>query len=337
MNQRLRARWVWPGTFFVGMLAILTASPTASIRAQEAMPATRSAGESLNSPMEPLAPVSSLSQAAGHLDETALSWTRQHRCGSCHTNYPYLVARPALKETASPRIAEVRRFFEERVAHWDDKDKAAKPRWDAEVVVDGRGAGDQRRGDDRQASSPDPQGARPDLDGPEARRGLRLAQVRLAPLEYDDYYGAIVAALGAGHAPDGYAQSPAAQAGLARLRAYFAKNPPPDLHHADDAALGLDPARRPDDRRAAEHDHRPAPRAPTSRRRLEPPLAGSTGNGATARPTIPKAPSDGYATGLGSFVLRQAGVPTSDPAIQRGVGWLCRTSAPRAVVHPLAE
>ena len=134
MNQRHRARWVWPGTFFVGMLVVLAASPTAAIRAQEAMPATRSAGESLNSPLEPFAPVFSLSQAAVALDESALSWIHLHRCGSCHTTYSYLVARPAFKETASPALDEVRRFFEERVAHWDDKDKAAKPRWDAEVV-----------------------------------------------------------------------------------------------------------------------------------------------------------------------------------------------------------
>ena len=34
------------------------------------------------------------------------------------------------------------------------------------------------------------------------------------------------------------------------------------------------------------------------------------------------APSDGYATGLIVYVLRQAGVPTDDKAIQRGVAWL---------------
>ena len=29
---------------------------------------------------------------------------------------------------------EIRNFFEERVAHWDDKAKGAAPKWDAEVV-----------------------------------------------------------------------------------------------------------------------------------------------------------------------------------------------------------
>ena len=44
--------------------------------------------------------------------------------------------------------------------------------------------------------------------------------------------------------------------------------------------------------------------------------------GRDGKPNDPQAPSDGYATGLAVFVLRQAGVPASDPAIQRGIAWL---------------
>ena len=33
-------------------------------------------------------------------------------------------------------------------------------------------------------------------------------------------------------------------------------------------------------------------------------------------------PSDGYATGLVVYVLRQAGIPSQDPAIRKGVAWL---------------
>jgi squalene-hopene/tetraprenyl-beta-curcumene cyclase len=35
-----------------------------------------------------------------------------------------------------------------------------------------------------------------------------------------------------------------------------------------------------------------------------------------------KAPSDGYATGFAVYVLRQAGKPVNDDAVQRGVAWL---------------
>ena len=56
------------------------------------------------------------------------------------------------------------------------------------------------------------------------------------------------------------------------------------------------------------------------------------------KPNDPASPSDGYATGLVVFVLREAGVPAADPAIQRGLAWLKanqRASGP--LVHPIAQ
>ena len=47
------------------------------------------------------------------------------------------------------------------------------------------------------------------------------------PYEYDEYYGALFAALGVGSAPDDYARTEAARRGLDRLRGYFRANPPP--------------------------------------------------------------------------------------------------------------
>ena len=108
-----------------------------------------------NSPDEPLRPVASLASAATFLDSVALDWTRQRKCGTCHTNYPYLVARPVLKEPATPAMAEIRGFFEERVAHWDDAEKGAKPRWDAEVVSTAAAPGNERLCDHRKAPSSD--------------------------------------------------------------------------------------------------------------------------------------------------------------------------------------
>src|SRR5262249_21777369 len=87
-----------------------------------------------NSADEPIRETASLGLAATFLDNASLNWTRERKCGKCHTNYPYLGARPVVKEPTSPALVEVRGFFETRVAHWDDAEKAAKPRWDAEVV-----------------------------------------------------------------------------------------------------------------------------------------------------------------------------------------------------------
>jgi squalene-hopene/tetraprenyl-beta-curcumene cyclase len=173
-----------------------------------------------------------MARAAAFLDDVSLDWTRQHQCGTCHTNYPYLAARPSLKGPEAPAMAEVRRFFEDRVAHWDDENQEAKPRWDAEVVATatalaihdaattGRLHPLTRKALDRTWTLQKPAG------------GFDWLKCGWPPYEHDDYYGAVVAALGAGHAPDGYARTPAAREGLARLRAYLAATPPPDLHHA---------------------------------------------------------------------------------------------------------
>jgi squalene-hopene/tetraprenyl-beta-curcumene cyclase len=141
------------------------------------------------------------------------------------------------------------------------------------------------------------------------------------PLEYDDYYGAVYAALGVGVAPDGYAQSEKAQPGLAKLRRYFQATPPPDLHHRTMllwASLKLDglmtQAEREDTVKQLLASQRPdggwrlAAMGKYKRR--------------DKTPNDPEGPSDGYGTGLVVFVLRQAGVPSDDAHLQRGLAWL---------------
>src|SRR5262245_29748971 len=78
-------------------------------------------------PDEPMAERLSLPKAGEYLDAVAVNWTRERKCGTCHTNYPYLMARP-LVEGPAPALTEVRNFFEDRVANWE----TAKPRWDTE-------------------------------------------------------------------------------------------------------------------------------------------------------------------------------------------------------------
>ena len=202
-----------------------------SLAAQDQRTGTGAGSYPRTSPQEPLARALSLKKSAELLDAVAVDWTRQRKCGTCHTNYPYLMARPALKEFSSPAMAEVRGFFENRVAHWDDRDKGSKPRWDTEVVAtaaalainDAATTGTlhplTRRALDRMWTLQKPDG---DWD---------WLKCDWPPYEHDDYYGAIVAALGAGHAPGHYSRSQSAQRGLDRLRTYFQKNPAPDLHH----------------------------------------------------------------------------------------------------------
>src|SRR5262249_4727545 len=144
---------------------------------------------------------------------------------------------------------------------------------------------------------------------------------QLPPQEYDEYFGVVFAAVGVGHAPEGYARSDAAKEGLARLRQYLTKNAAPDLHHrlwllwASVKLDGLLPAAQREqtikDLRALQRDDGgwALPALGDWKRH----------NG---RPNDKQAASDGYATGLVVYVLRQAGVGKDDPAIQKGVKWL---------------
>jgi squalene-hopene/tetraprenyl-beta-curcumene cyclase len=273
------------------------------------------------SSLEPMAPDFSLSRTAGYLDATALEWTRQRNCGSCHTNYPYLLARPLLSGPKSPAEAEIRGYFENRVAHWDDPAKEAKPRWDTEVVAtahalamhDAATSGTlhprTRQALDRIWTLQKPEGC------------WDWLKCAWPPLEHDDYYGALVGALAVGHAPGDYASQPSAAKGLERLRSYFRKNPPPDLHHQTVllwAATRLDGLM---DARTKEETIR-------ALRALQRADGGwclpSLGHWKRrdGKPNDPAAPSDGYATALVVVVLREAGVPASDPAIERAANWL---------------
>jgi squalene-hopene/tetraprenyl-beta-curcumene cyclase len=274
------------------------------------------------SPDEPRSGTLSLERAAGYLDAVALDWTRSRKCGTCHTNYAYMLARPSLREVGSAdAMQEIRAFFESRVEHWDDDAKAARPRWDAEVIAtavtlainDAATTGTlhptTRRALDRIWTLQREDG------------GFTWLKCDWPPYEHDDYYGAVFAALGVGLAPEGYAKSERATGGLEKLTRYLHEHPAPDLHHRTFllwASLKLDHLMTPGERE-------------TTRREL---LSLQREDGGWSLPTLgdwrrrdgspnPKdGPSDGYATGLVVYVLRQAGVPAQDPAIRRGVAWL---------------
>ena len=270
---------------------------------------------------EPMAPALSLKTAADHLDRMAVGWTRQHHCGSCHSNYPFLMARPALKEFDSPASGEVRTFLETRVAHWDDADAEAKPRWDAEVVstAEAMAVNDAkttgvlhpltRKALERMWTLQKPDG------------GWEWLKCGWPPLEHDDYYGAIVAARAVGHAPEGYAAGESARKGIEQLRSYFRKTPAPDMHHRIMllwASTRLDGLMDSEQKEAALRAVRALQRGDGGW--CLPSLG--TWKRRDGKPNDPASPSDGYATGLVVFVLQEAGVPAADPAIQRGLAWL---------------
>src|SRR5688572_27632226 len=72
-----------------------------------------------NEPAEALAPRMSPAKAAAWLDSVAVHWTRRRQCVTCHTNLPYLWARPSLKGFEGRAAGEVRGFLERLADTWE--------------------------------------------------------------------------------------------------------------------------------------------------------------------------------------------------------------------------
>jgi squalene-hopene/tetraprenyl-beta-curcumene cyclase len=276
-----------------------------------------------NSPDEPLAKEMSLAKTAEFLDNVAVVWTREKKCGTCHTNYPYLMARAALtaKGETPPGYREVRKFFEDRIANWDRGEKGDKPRWDAEVVA----TAVTLAINDAQTSGKLHPLTKQALDRmwtvQKKNGGWEWLKCNWPPFEHDDYYGAVFAAVGVSVAPEGYVQGESAKEGLARLKDYFQKTPAPDLHHKAYllwASLKLDGLMTKAEQQATIKELLTLQRDDGGW--SLPSLADWQGH--HGKPNDKTRPSDGYATGLAVYILRQAGMAANNDAIQRGVKWL---------------
>jgi squalene-hopene/tetraprenyl-beta-curcumene cyclase len=267
-------------------------------------------------PDEPVAKAFSPAKAAEYLDGVGVGWTRDRQCITCHTNLPYLLARPALPGDAGWK--EVRAFLDKDVASWSN---GGKPRGDTFVVATAFALAFNDARTTGKLSPP----ARAALDrmwkGQKPTGEWSWIKCDWPPLEHDDYYGATVAALAVGVAPGEYAKTEGAKAGVEKLRAYFKKTPAPDLHHR---AMLLWASTKVDGLLTAEEQQKIAAEL----------RAKQHADGGWALPSLgtykrrdkttndPNAPSDGYGTGYAVFVLRQAGVSADDPAVKKGVAWL---------------
>ena len=282
------------------------------------------------SPGEPLATVLSLTKAQEFLDGETLAWLGERKCASCHTGYPYLLARTG---GGGPEAAarQVRQFFEDRVVAWDRGGKGAGylkgngPLKVSEGVTEVVAIAATLALHDAQTTG---------KLHPLTRRALhRIWEVQqtdgswawnktgLAPMECDDEFGAIYAALGAGHAPEEYARTDAAKDGLARLQKYLRRIPRPSTHHKAWllwASIPLDDLMTPAEREQTIIDMLDLQRddGGWSLKSL------GDWKRLVAKANDGPAESDGYATGLMLYVLRQAGVPATREPMRRGVDWL---------------
>ncbi len=277
------------------------------------------------SPDEPVARNWSLARSAAFLERASASWLQQRKCVACHTGYPYLMAGPSLEAKPGKGLNQVRQYLENRVTNWDSGKEEDKPEDGSEGVTEVVATAATLAFHDAQTTGKLHPATRKALDRmwtlQQANGAWDWNKHLLPPVEHDDYFGAVFAALGIGVAPEGYAQTAQAKKGLEKLRTYFAKNPPPDLHHRTWllwASLKLDGLMTGAERKQT----------------IEALQALQRQDGGWNLPSLgdwkrldgtdndKKSASDGYATGLVLYVLRQAGVPAADASIKRGVKWL---------------
>jgi squalene-hopene/tetraprenyl-beta-curcumene cyclase len=294
----------------------LIASSGCSARADEPVSLKNFKAPADNRKDEPMAGKFSLEQAGHFLDSAALHWTKSQGCFSCHSNLTYLYARPLLAGQA-PAHAEVRNALEELVSkRWPEKG----PRWDTEVVV----AAAALAYNDAATSGKLHTLTRTALDRmwtvQRKDGGFSWYKCNLPPMEIDDHYGATLAVVATGVAPDGYAKSEAARKGLDGIRGYFKATPPQNLHHKAMllwAASYVDGILTSDASSAAIKELRAMQR---------PDGGWSTASlGSWKRADkLEQDPStsDGYGTGFVMFALRRAGIAADDAALQKGVAWL---------------
>lgn len=298
--------------------AIIWAAPAISSRGVAAEPVTLEnvVPPTANTPDEPLADAYSLEKAVHFLDSAALDWTKSRQCFTCHTNYLYLMSRPAVGHDVSAHTS-VRKALEELVTvRWPDKG----PRWEAEVVqsamvlayndslTTGKLHPTTKIALDRMWTLQRPDG------------GFNWLKCDWPPMESDDDYGAAVALLAVGAAPEGYRDTPEAKAGVAKILEFLKKNPPPTVHHRAMLlwASTLLPGVLSDEQKKATVDELLGLQRADGGWNLG--ALGTWKREDGSEQTTDK--GDGYGTGLAVFVLRRAGVPASDPKIAKGVQWL---------------
>lgn len=294
-------------------LAIGMAAAAASLGA-EALALETGTPPGPNRPDEPFRQTFSMEAAVRFLDTAALNWQQERKCFACHSDYAFFIARPLISWKV-PAHAQLRSKLEYLAEH---------PRDVKYYVTEGVMVASVLAQNDALTTGKLHPVTRRALDRmwtlQRADGGFDWMKYNQPPSEVDDHYGATVAAIGAGVAPDQYRDMPAARAGLEKIRHYFRNHPPTQLHHRAMkllASLHVEGILTHAERQQVVTDLFALQKAD-----------GGWGVGtmgdwerSDGKPRDTQS-SDGYGTGFAVHVLRQAGVPASDPRIQQGIAWL---------------
>ncbi len=273
------------------------------------------------------------------------SWPNSQRdhdtfCVSCHSAMPYALGRPALRGTLgeSGLSDPERKLIEnvvKRVTMWRDVEpwypdqtrgipKTSESRGTESVfsalVLSVRDAQTGKLSAETRAAFDHMWALQ--MRAQEASGSWAWINFHYEPWESPNspYFGAALAAIAVGTAPDGYAASPAIAENMKLLRDYFKRET--DKQNLLNRAMGLWASSKIENLLTREQQQ--AIVAEVSQKQQADGGWSTASLGAYQRVdnTPVDTKTDGYATGLMTLALRAGGVPASDPRVAKALAWL---------------
>ncbi len=288
--------------------------------------------------------------AASYLDSRAEWWTtwpsakRDHGtfCMSCHTTLPYALARPSLRRVLGepePAATEAKilgnllvraRMWRDIEPFYPDQTRGVPKTSESRAIESVMNALVLARRDAEVGHLSD--------DGQTALANMWTLQMKVGPQSgawtwlnfgYEPwespnspYFGASMAALAVGSAPDRYASAPEIQDGLGQLRGYFQKQFEHESLHNRLVALWASsgvPDLLTAEQRRATIDQAFA---------LQQSDGGWSSSSLGPFKRVDNTPNDtatdGYATALAVLALQSGGISPTDPRVAKGLEWLRR-------------
>jgi squalene-hopene/tetraprenyl-beta-curcumene cyclase len=287
--------------------------------------------------------------AAAYLDGRLtwwMAWPRAQRdhetfCVSCHTALPYALSRSALRtdldeQAPSPNEQRLLDNVTKRVRLWKEvepfyKDADRGPYKSVEsrgtesvlnaLILSSHDAQSGQLSDDAHTAFEN-MWAEQQIDGKQKGAWLWL-RFSNEPWEADDsdYFGATLAAVAVGIAPGSYRTTPETQNGLRLLQDYLNRefSAQTAMNHALLlwAAAKLPGLLEPDRQKAIIAELLKKQQADGGWS-----LSTLSGDWKRKDGTPQETASDGYATGLITFVFQQTGISPGNPKLKRGLAWL---------------
>jgi squalene-hopene/tetraprenyl-beta-curcumene cyclase len=286
--------------------------------------------------------------AAAYLDGRIAWWmdwqpaARDHEtfCISCHTALPYAMARPALRtalaeQAPSPVERKLLNNVTRRVRMWNEVEpfypdktrgvpKTAESRGTESilnaVILAGYDAPTGHLSPEARLALANMWAGQ--LKTGEAKGAWSWLEFHNSPWEGDSqYYGATLAAIAVGSAQDNYRSAPEIQEGLKLLREYLTRELTSQILIHRVMALWASTKVRgiltPEEQKAITEEA-------LGKQQADGGFSLSSFVGAWKRndKTLLETKSDGYATGVVTFVLQQAGMTRDQPQLKRGLTWL---------------